>query len=230
MNSAVKRGHHRRAISFLAGGTLLLAGSSTAHAIFDMGMGWGWGFGNVPSPSQYLNDHALVRAARPREGVPPRSPYANNPNAYINRIRDPGFTSHMDVRRRSAPSYRPQRSASLANQGAAPPAAQAFAPLDSFFDEARKLLWPSDAPNAGELKEKRNISDTASLAVLDETKLRGTASITLVTNARQRLIDYGKPALREIRTNSTAPVADAFHSFLWSLYGSLEQAAGPTPQ
>jgi hypothetical protein len=195
-------------------------------------MGWGWGFGNVPSPSQYLNDHALIRAGRGLQGVPTRTPYANNPNSYINRVRDPGFVSHMDVRRRNAPVYRPKPANSLANQGPAPAtaAAQAFAPLASFFDEARKLLWPSDAPTSGELKGKRDISDNASLAVLDETKAQGTASITLVATARQKLIDYGKPALREIRTYSTAPVADAFHNFLWSLYGSLEQAAGPTPQ
>ena len=34
------------------------------------------------------------------------SPYANNPNAYFNRIRDNGFVSHQDARRRRAPTYR----------------------------------------------------------------------------------------------------------------------------
>ena len=41
------------------------------------------------------------------------------------------------------------------------------------------------------------------------------------------LIDYGQPALQEIRTQATPAIADTFHRFLLSLYDSLAQAVGP---
>src|SRR5262249_19633982 len=92
-----------------------------AQAQYGMGMGWGWGafgFNNVPSPTNYLNQHALTRAGAGLQGVPSRTPYANSSNAYFNRVRDNGFVSHSDVRRRRAPSYRPQPLSSLAATGA----------------------------------------------------------------------------------------------------------------
>ena len=81
----------------LGRGRGVLLGSSPAHAQWDMGMGWGMfgGFHQVPSPTGVINQQALAAAARPREGVPSRTPYANNPNSYINRVRDPGFVSHV---------------------------------------------------------------------------------------------------------------------------------------
>jgi len=221
-------GHRRRASAILLAMTLLFLGSSRVQAMYDMGMGWGWGgFGNVPSPSTYLNDHALVGAARGREGVPTRTPYANNPNSFINKLRDPGFVSHTDVRRRRPPTYRPEPVASLGNRNQAKPqpAADAATPLANFFSAARQLVWPSESPTHGDLQGKRDTSDLASLAVLDEKNQQGVASITIVATARERLIAYGQPALREIRTHSTAPIADAFHNFMLSLYESLAQAA-----
>jgi hypothetical protein len=47
-----------------------------------------------------------------------------------------------------------------------------------------------------------------------------------VAESRQRLIDYGQPALRYVREHETARIADGFHGFLLSLYDSLAQAAG----
>jgi hypothetical protein len=100
-------------------------------------------------------------------------------------------------------------------------------PLFSFFDAAQKLVWPSESPITGDLKEKRDISDQASLVVLEETKQHGVASIATVTGARQKLLDYGRPALQEVRASATPRVADTFHLFLLSLYESLAQAASP---
>jgi hypothetical protein len=62
--------------------------------------------------------------------------------------------------------------------------------------------------------------------VLDETKQNGAASIASVADARQKLLDYGRPALQEVRTNNTPRVSDTFHLFLLSLYEALAQAAG----
>ena len=46
-----------------------------------------------------------------------------------------------------------------------------------------------------------------------------------MTEARSKLVEYGRPALQYIRENSTPRVADTFHLFLLSLYDSLAQAA-----
>jgi hypothetical protein len=181
-----------------------------------------------------LNKHALNRAALGRPEPTSFRPYANNSNAYFNRIRDPGFVNHSDVRRRQPPVYRQERARSLgqtANGSAAVPPASAPAapspvlPLASFFDASRTLIWPSESPLAGDLRAKRDLSDQASLVVLEETKQHQPASITTVTEARQRLLDYGRPALQAIRAESTPRIADVFHAFLLALYDSLEQAA-----
>jgi hypothetical protein len=217
-------------------GTILLGASSTpalAQA------GWGWGvFGPlniVPTPTDFLNQHALNRAALGRREPTSFRPYANSSNAYFNRIRDNGFVNHSDVRRRQPPVYRQERARSLGQAANVPagtsPASATAAPsplpLASFFDASKTLVWPSESPLAGDLKAKRDFSDQASLAVLDETKQYQAASITTVTEARQRLLDYGRPALQAIRAESTPRIADVFHSFLLALYDSLEQAASP---
>jgi hypothetical protein len=225
---------HARLFPVVMGVTVLVLGSSPAWAMFDMGFGYGFGMGGMgPSAvSGYLNDHALVGAARGMQGVPSRTPLAGNPNSFHNKLRDDGFVSHRDVRRRQPPTYRPEPMASLGNRQvqqpqapAAPP--QIDLPLVSFFDSVRRLVWPSESPTNGELKELREISDMASLAVLDDTKQTGTASITMVTTAREKLLDYGRPALREIRASATPRIADSFHQFMLSLYESLAQAATP---
>ena len=79
----------------------------------------------------------------------------------------------------------------------------------------------------GDLKEKRTTFDQASQVVLDETKKNGVASLAAVTDARQKLVDYGKPALQYVRAHETPRLADTYHLFLLSLYESLAQAANP---
>ncbi len=54
-----------------------------------------------------------------------------------------------------------------------------------------------------------------------------TASVSSAAFARQKLLDYGRPALQEIRSSSTPAISDAFHMFLLSLYDSLAQSAAP---
>ena len=100
-------------------------------------------------------------------------------------------------------------------------------PIGSFFNASRMLVWPSDAPVAGELIVKRDISDQACLDVSDLVDKHGSAPITTVTSTRQKLLDYGQPALQFMRTHTTPRVAETFHLFLLSLYESLAQAANP---
>jgi len=210
----------------------LLAKPTPAEAQWGLGMGWGMFGQQESSATRFTNDHALSRVGAVAARQPGRShsPYSGSSNAYFNRIRDNGFVSHYDVRRRRAPSYQPARATSLANGGqqAAGPASRPPAPpLRVFFDASLRLIWPQESPVEGGFKGKREISDQASLAVLKQTKAYGSAPITSVTEARQKLVTYGKPALQHLRAAATSPIADAFHRFLLSLYDSLEAAAMP---
>src|SRR5262249_18107394 len=152
--------------------------------------------------------------------------YAGNPNAYYNHIRDNGFVDRYFPDRRD-PAYYGYSSRSRAQQ-TTPTAAftrvKPIVPLASFYNEKDQLIWPGDAPTDGEFKEKRSAFDKASHAVLEETKKGGVASIASVTEARQKLLEYGRPALQFVKTHETPRVADSFHGFLLSLYDSLAQA------
>ena len=225
-------------------------GAGSAHAIGFGGMGVIGGFNYVPSPTDFVNSHSLLRAG---SAGPPSSNnvYAGNPNAYINRIRDNGFVPHSGIVDRRSVGYqasrmqldsqgqainnRPQTAvASSASASAAAAAAAAAAtrrsivPIGSFFDASRILVWPSDSPVEGDLITKRDTSDQACLVVADLVEKFRSAPITTVTTARSRLLDYGQPALQFIRSHSTPRIADSFHQFLLSLYDSLEAAANPT--
>jgi hypothetical protein len=223
-------------LGFSAVMAILAAMPDPARAQYGMGAGWGWGmFGVQPSPStQMLNQHALNRAAGGVRSSRSHSAYSGNSNSYVNRIRDNGFVSHYDVQRRRAPSYQSAQSTSTANrvregtrQAPSPSATAAIVPLVSFFDASMRLAWPQESPVDGALQEKRDLSDRAALAVLKENQRQGVASITSATEARQKLLDYGRPALRHLRAAATTPIADSFHRFLLSLYDSLEASTWP---
>jgi hypothetical protein len=210
-------------------------GVSRAHAM-DMMFGIG-GFNYVPSPGDFLTQHALLNAGRAR-GPVSNNVYANNPNAFVNRVRDNGFVPHAGIVDRRSPGYQASRmrapSLSLASNNSPPPAASTakaarpVVPIGSFFDVARKLVWPSDAPVEGDLITKRDISDQACLVVSDLVDQHRSAPITSVTYARNRLLEYGQPALQLIRSHTTPRIAENFHQFLLSLYDSLAAAANPT--
>jgi hypothetical protein len=217
--------------TFFLGAALLGLGSSQAQGFYGYGFGLG-GFNYVPSPTDIVNAHSLsgARAARP----PSNNVYAGNPNSYLNRVRDNGFVPSYDVTRRVPPANRPDTRVS---PGERPPVQQApptaspppkpVLPLPSFFNDARILVWPSDAPVGGELQQKRDVSDESSRVVLGEFQAQGYATIGSVTDSRLKLVAYGQPALQYMRTNSTPRLADAFHMFMLALYESLGQAGVP---
>lgn len=205
-----------------------------------MGMGLFLPWNNVPSPTNFVNDWALQNAARGGRRPPSNNVYANNPNSYVNRIRDNGFVTQYDARGRSPGRRRP--ASPPASLGQAPPSTPAPAPapadakpaasrpslpLASFFDAAGKLVWPADSPVEGDLKAKRDVSDQAVVNVRREVDAQGWAPIAMAAEARQKLLDYGRPALQEIREDSTPRIAEAFHEFLLSLYDSLSAATIP---
>src|SRR5208282_827163 len=55
-----------------------------------------------------------------------------------------------------------------------------------------------EASSEAGLKEKREIFERASLAVLEESRQHGVASIATVTAARQKLLDFGPPGCRHV--------------------------------
>jgi hypothetical protein len=191
----------------------------------------------VPSPQEFINQNAMINAQRATMGPVSRPVYADNPNSYLNRVRDNGFTPHYSVNSRRSPGMESsrRRSSNSTIAGNDPPQPEtAAAPrpvlaIGSFFNAEGTLVWPNDAPSAGELKEKRDTSDQACLVVADLVEKFKSAPITTVTDARTKLLEYGRPALTEIRSRSTPRIADSFHLFLLSLYDSLAQAAEPAP-
>jgi len=201
------------------------------------GMGWGGigGFHYASSPTDYLNQRTRLNAAR--AGAPAtQGSIAGNPNAYYNKVRDDGFVPHYDLQFGQSPAERVQHPGSLGDQVHRQPAVDSTAassrpkqviPLSNFFDASQKLVWPGQASPEVGLKEKREIFERASLAVLEESRQHGVASIATVTAAREKLLDYGRPALQQVRASSTPQVADTFHHFLLSLYESLARSAAP---
>jgi hypothetical protein len=232
----------RRGKVFLAVVVAALAFGSQprcARAQFGLGFGggfggFGWGFGGfsqVPKPESFLYSKALVDAGRGTQ-LPSRDVYANNPNSYINHLRDNGFVERYPVGR----GY-PVRYASGPPVAAPGPALTPTAltvtqqmpalPLSSFYDGKNELVWPGDAPTAGDLQQKRQVFNKSSESVLAELKKNGVASVASVIDARQKLLEYGRPGLQYLRTHDTPRVADTYHLFLLSLYESLAQAVNP---
>jgi hypothetical protein len=225
----------RGLLAILAGAVVLGSGPGPARAQ------WGFGpglipFNPAPSPTDFLNQHAAINAARGQQAPASFRPYANNPNSFHNRLRDNSFVPSYDVRRRRRSSDRPQAVRSLGNTARATaepepapaaPSPRPAPPLASYFDasQPQQLVWPGEAPVTGILGKKRDLAGYACLIVLEETRLHHVASITTVTAAREKLLDYGRPALEHVRMESTATIANMFHDFLLSLYDSLARAA-----
>jgi hypothetical protein len=212
-------------------------GPAQAHAQFGFGGGFGGGFGwgfngfsQVPKPESFLYQKAISDSQRDTH-IPSRDAYANNPNSYINHLRDNGFVDRYDVERREAARMRRsarQYGAASTTQTSMPAAAQIpVLPLSSFYNPQNELVWPGDAPTEGDLKEKRSAFDKASQEVLAEAKKNGVASMAAVTDARTKLLDYGRPGLQYVRAHDTPRIADSYHLFLLSLYESLAQAVNP---
>jgi hypothetical protein len=238
------RGRGSVSATLLVAAMVLGFGPGRAEAQFGLGGGmggfgggFGWGFGGfsqVPKPESFLYNKAISDSQRDTH-IPSRDVYANNPNSYINHVRDNGFVDRYDVERRDPAYYRyaPTSARSEAPKtttatAMAVPRQQPSLPLTSFYNAEGHIVWPADAPIAGDLKDKRSVFDQASQGVLAELKKSNVASIATVTDARQKLLDYGRPGLQYVRTHETPRVADTYHLFLLSLYESLAQAINPT--
>jgi hypothetical protein len=224
MTSRARVGKLATAILVVA--AVVLLAPDRAQAQFGFGGFGGFGYGGfgfrpVPTPETFINSLALTNAAHP-PALPSRNVYANNANSYLNHVRDNGFVDRYSVDRREMPSYRnPTR------PQVAPPPQVPSLPLASFYNAENVLVWPGDSPMEGDLKEKRAVFDQSSAVVISESKKYGVASMASVTDARNKLLDYGRPALAYTRAHDTPRISDSFHMFMLSLYESLAQAINP---
>ncbi len=226
----------------------MLTGSARAQSTvgtgYGMGMGMGMGYGMgmgmgtfryAPSPTDYLNQRSSLNNGR-RSGPATPGSMADNPNAYYNKVRDDGSGSSSDPQVHRSMGHRRQPSTFTADPPRRQPAVartktqstpRQVPPLHEFFDGSEKIAWPAEVAGDPALKEKRKVFEQASLAVLKESRQHGAASVETVEDARQKLLDYGRPALQQVRASSTPETADTFHHFLRSLYDSLDRSAAP---
>jgi hypothetical protein len=217
-------------IVILLGGVALDVAANRAEAQWYPGIFWG---DYTPPSVDFINRQAIENIANIQANQAPAGVPAAQSNSYTNQTRDPEFFEKYDIETRRAMEDRvarhprqPQAKTKAAIATPNVPVAPVV-PIATFFDKYNVLVWPGDAPTSGELGPKRVVSDKASLVVLGETKQRGVAAVATVTEARKKLLDYGKPALAYVSANLTPRVTDAFHLFLLSLYESLQQAATP---
>jgi len=234
-------------LSILTPALVLLASGSRAEAQYGFGgFGFGWGYNqNAYSDVNYLNSRAntLAGIAGAHTPQPLQAPQYQT--------RDDGFYDKYDLATRESMINRVARNPS-AEMGTADPSGATRTPtprpastarastgpsepttcsLANYFNKDQQLIWPSSAPISGDLGKKQETADLAALAVLNEYELRGLARVSTVTDARQKLLDYGRPALQQVREQSTPALADTFHVFLLSLYGNLGTAAtSPRPK
>lgn len=213
--------------------------SNRAHAQF----GFGWGFGgmgggqignymaqrNINQRSAAAANYAYsIRQSIPGSG----NVYANNPNAFSNRMRDnTSFNQTYDVSTRrdaTASAARGSARRSATNNSPAPAAASAVVSLRQFFSAMGKLVWPQDAPVTGNLQVKQELASESASAVLQQVNAQGFAPVGMVTDARAKLIDYGTPALDYLSQHLSAAAVDPFHQFLLSLYDALGAAGTAT--
>jgi hypothetical protein len=230
LEMTARTGSVKPAAAIVSIAVVLLGVPGQASAQFGFGGGFGgfgyggFGFSSVPKPESFLYSKSLIDASRP-VNAPSRDVYANNPNSFINHLRDNGFVDRYSVDRREIPQYRYAARPRAREREVAPQSPSI--PLSSFYNAENKLVWPGDSPLAGDMKQKREISDEACSTVLSETKQNGVAALASVTDARQKLLEYGRPALAHVRAHETPRIADTFHMFLLSLYESLAQTATP---
>jgi hypothetical protein len=210
-------------------GAVLVAGLaawlSAGRAEAQWGWGWGWGYNpeNASITVNYLNQQSLDQG---RAAYAARAQGPQGLTAPTIKVKDDDFFQRYDPVTRQEMENRVARNPiPLPPPATAAPAPKPVVRLANFFNASRQLIWPGDAPTTGDLGTKRATSDAATLSVLDEYDYRGLAQIATVTDARKKLLDYGRPALQYVRAHSTPAIADSFHAFLLTLYAEVGLAA-----
>lgn len=217
----------RQTCSMLLVGLVVALSGGQAHAQFGFGIGFGLGY-RTP---------AVVESIYSRSNISESAAYASrkeNLTAPARAPRDTTFFERYDPTTLQAMENRVARNPRNYLGTTPPPttvAAVVAQPVQAvvqaitgFFNEYQQVVWPSDAPTEGDLLARRVVSDDASRNVLKEFDADRMAKIATVTDARNKLLDYGRPALQYARAN-TPTAADSFHAFLLSLYDAIGRAA-----
>jgi hypothetical protein len=228
MTPSSTRSGARVLLAVVAGLASSLAGGRADAQFFGV-PGFGFGFNTAPPPSvMYLNQRSLLAgqaaaASRPTGLVNPHAMASSGRDVdYYDRY-DPATRRRIEQRVLRQPS--PGEVAPQPRKPATPPPPSAPALSSYFLKDA--LQWPADAPASGEFALKRTEASDAVARVLHEVGAQGHATIASATDARTRLLDYGRPALKYVREQSSHSIAESFNSFLMSLYDSIGQAATP---
>lgn len=153
----------------------------------------------------------------------------DNPNAYWNHLRDPGYNANLTPRtdlRRGVSGIDVATSSNGRSTSPKSEKTKAGNTTQShflgFFGPNKQLVWPIDSPLAGDLSGKRATVD-ASMAVLRaEVLSKKPVTVATVVTSRNDLLDYGRPALATLRENQPTH-ADSFHAWLLDLYNTVGQ-------
>ncbi|WP_406696179.1 hypothetical protein V5E97_34845 [Singulisphaera sp. Ch08] len=187
----------------------------------------------VPSPTDYLYDRDKARISAYGNSVQQQaatsqmaSPSASS-NAYFNHLRDYAGEGTYQVSSRQSLSRRtaPQARASSKPETRSASTRSDLLPLTGFFLPGGALDWPRDAPNTGTLRSAQAEVEAAVKVVLNQVRSGEKAKAQSVGAAKRKLVNYGQPAIAEVRSARSKAVADCFHYFLLFLHQALDQAA-----
>lgn len=223
----------RNSIVLMFAAGWLGAGEASAQYGFAFGpYGWGIGFGFYDPAGRTvnaLNQRALIRGQAAYAARAGGLDAPATAGSYFSRVRDdrPAY-SRRDVATRDPEERRDSPSTEAPEPEPARPERRGV-PLERFF-AGGTLVWPSEAPVEGDLGAKREASDRAARAVLEQLHDQGFATVGSVIDARARLVDYGKPALALLGQRATPQIAGMFHAFLLLLYDALQQAGSPVTE
>jgi hypothetical protein len=98
-------------------------------------------------------------------------------------------------------------------------------PRNQVLSSDGKVLWPSKAPDDGELGKSRAAAEAAIKVAYKEFKAGGKASVQNVVEAKELLYSYGHPALDKAAGQSRQ-AAQGLHHFLSSLERAIDSLGG----
>jgi hypothetical protein len=98
-------------------------------------------------------------------------------------------------------------------------------PRNQVLSPDGKVLWPSKAPNEGELSKSRAAAEEAIKVAYKEFKAGGKASVQNLVEAKEQLYAYGHPALEKAAGQSRQAAKGLLH-FLTSLERAIDSLGG----
>jgi hypothetical protein len=97
-------------------------------------------------------------------------------------------------------------------------------PITSLLAGDGAILWPSATPNDASVAAARKAAESAVRTVFEEHAKSGHASVRHVVEAKNKLVDFKRPALRELRVKNAADAA-GLEKFVYELGKTLETMA-----